>query len=100
MRIANGRLGNDNMEGLFTYSCRNGSSVIDYLLLQEKDSHRISNFSVNEMNKFLDHSPLTFSINCKNMRKEYQRSEFTNIKWNDTSKDVFSTKNYRKVASA
>ena len=41
------------------------------------------------MNEFSDHSPLTFSINCKTIRKEYQRSKFINIKWNDASKDVF-----------
>lgn len=44
MRIANGRLGEDRMKGSFTFTCGNGSSVIDYLLLQEKDFHRIRSF--------------------------------------------------------
>ena len=100
-RIANGRLGNDNMKGLFTYSCRNRSSVIVYLLLQEKDFHRISDFSANGMNELSGHSPFTFSINCKDIRKEYQRSEFINIniniKWNDASQDVFQRRIIEKL---
>ena len=89
MRIANGRLGDDHMVGSYTYSCRNGSSVVDYLLLQETDFHKVENFRVADFNEFSDHSPITFSIKCSNVTKHNQHYEFTRYKWNDEFRDIF-----------
>ena len=87
--IANGRLGDDHMVGSYTYSCRNGSSVIDYLLLQETDFHKVENFRVADFNEFSDHSPIAFSIKCSNVTKHNQHYEFTRYKWNDEFRDIF-----------
>ncbi len=52
------------MTGAFTYYNRQGCSVIDYLLLKERDFNSVSNFRVEHFNEFSDHAPLTFTIEC------------------------------------
>ena len=46
LRIANDRLGNECPVGSFTYSSRNGCSVIDYLILSQPDFSCINDFHV------------------------------------------------------
>ncbi len=49
------------MIGEFTYANRQGSTVIDYLLLNEKDFHIVSDFDVNSFTQFSDHAPMTLN---------------------------------------
>ena len=47
LRVANGRLGNDCIVGTYTYSSRNGCSVIDYLVLSQQDFSCLTIFKFN-----------------------------------------------------
>ena len=38
---------------------------------------------------FSDHSFLTFSIKCENVRKENQKHAFISYKWNEANRDEF-----------
>ena len=60
LRIANGRTDSGKN---FTYFCRTGSSVIDYLLLKQDNFGCICDFCVLEFNEFSDHAPLQFALN-------------------------------------
>ena len=52
--IANGRLHTDHAVGEYTYHSVNGSSVVDYLLLNVTDIDYISHFCILQPNEFLD----------------------------------------------
>ena len=64
--IANGRLHKDANIGEFTFHNKNGSSTVDYLLLQAEDIEIIKEFQVQEPNEFSDHAALLFSISGLN----------------------------------
>ncbi len=57
MRLANGRLGDDHMVGDYTYTNRQGSTVIDYLILSERDFHIVHDFAVGISTNFLTTHP-------------------------------------------
>ena len=59
-QIANGRMFNDNGIGRFTYYSANGSSTIDYLILNEDNI--ISKFEVLPKLVESDHCPIQFNI--------------------------------------
>ena len=59
-KIANGRMFNDNGIGRFTYYSPNGSSTIDYLILNEDNI--ISKFEVLPKLVESDHCPIQFNI--------------------------------------
>ena len=60
LKIANGRMFNDNGIGRFTYYSPNGSSTIDYLILNE--GNIISKFKVLLKSVESDHCPIQFNI--------------------------------------
>ena len=59
-RIVNGRVGDDY--GIGNFTCRTGSSLVDYCLMREKNFHLINNFSVGEINTFSDHPYLQLRL--------------------------------------
>ena len=61
-RIPNGRLGKDRKQGNFTCYKPNCNSIVDYMLVKEKDFDKISDFKIGELNEYSDHSYLTFKI--------------------------------------
>ena len=61
--IVNGRLGREFGDGVFTFACRQGASVIDYVLARECDFANINMFSVHDFSEFSDHCPISFSLN-------------------------------------
>ena len=90
LRIANGRLGNDCPVGSFTYSSRNGCSVIDYLILSQPDFSCINDFHVCSFCEWSDHAPLTFSVLCHSDPVLTDMSQCTTkIKWDDSLRDEF-----------
>ena len=64
LRIATGRLGNDNSLGMYTYASRTGCSIIDYVILGQHDFACMSNFQINIFCEWSDHAPLSFEISC------------------------------------
>ncbi|MEW8547527.1 MAG: reverse transcriptase family protein, partial [Candidatus Thiodiazotropha sp.] len=89
LRIANGRLdGNSN----FTYFCRTGSSVIDYLLLKQDCFSYINTFVVREFNEFSDHAPLQFSLHACHFETCFEEptdEDFYKYTWNPDNRDEF-----------
>lgn len=90
LRLANGRLGYDFGKGNFTYACVTGASVIDYLLLSERDFGLIQHFSIGSFNEWSDHAELSFTLSCNRVvnREDAQYSR-TCIRWNSEMRDVF-----------
>ena len=90
LRIANGRLYQDNNIGDFTYTNYAGSSVIDYLLLKQQHFSLLSDFMVHKFYEWSDHAPLSFNINCCVIENVLQRStHFRYIKWRGTERESF-----------
>ena len=85
LRIANGRLGNDNSLGMYTYASRTGCSVIDYVILGQHDFACMSNFQINTFCEWSDHAPLSFEILCNTIPVISDRPQCrTRIKWDDS----------------
>ena len=61
-RIANGRIGSDKENGNFTCYKPNGNSIVDYLLIKDKDFDKLSNFEIGELNEYSDHCFLSLKI--------------------------------------
>lgn len=91
MRIANGRLFDDQSIGHFTYIGQTGCSVIDYLLCSDNMLHTVTYFNI-ECRTESCHAPIKFNIITKrNVSEENQ---------NQTAKDkkekyCFSESNVR-----
>ena len=62
LRIANGRVGADAMEGKCTYVGSRGSSLIDYVIVSEDLLSHISDFYVSDPNILSDHCTVNFVI--------------------------------------
>ena len=91
LRIANGRLGSDHQVGTYTYTCHTGSSVIDYLLLNQHDFSQIANFEIGSFCEWSDHAPMAFDIRCNIdiSENENMHYRYTNIKWRESLRDDF-----------
>ena len=66
--IGNGRLHDDDNIGEFTLCSKNGSSVVDYFLLQKQDFLYVTDFKILNQNEFSDHSGLSFSFEKSTVR--------------------------------
>ena len=62
--IANGRLHKDQ-NGEFTFCCKRGSSVTDYLLLNIFDIKTLKHFEILQWNNFSDHAAKNYSVFSK-----------------------------------
>ena len=89
-RIADGRLGSDGGKGAETFVSRMGSSVIDYLLVRERDFVSVDNFCVNPVNIYSDHVPLTFTLSSTNSFQPNADNSynFESIQWDDQLRNV------------
>ncbi len=84
VRIANGRLSKDHDCGNFTFAGHAGSSVIDYLLLHERNFSMVNTFQVEPFCKWSDHASLHFVIKCKQaIPKGVDTYSRTSIIWAD-----------------
>jgi hypothetical protein len=63
--IGNGRLDKDKSIGEFTFINTNGTSTVDYLILDYKDFNSISKFEITSINEFSDHCGINFHIERK-----------------------------------
>ena len=66
--IGNGHLHNDESVGEITFYSKNGSSVVDYFLLQKQDFSYVIDFRILNQNEFSDHSGLSFSFAKSTLR--------------------------------
>ena len=93
--IGNGRLHSDRGIGDFTFHSKNGSSVVDYVLLNFDDFDCLSNFCILPPNEFSDHSGLELSLTgIENSLQEDEISEAKTervIKWDDSKIEDFKT---------
>ena len=96
LRIANGRIGDDCNKRLFTYYCRNTCSIIDYLVLKEKDFSLVKTFQIFPFSEYSDHAPLYFSLHinkaCEpvNTHNNFDCAHsFTFYKWDEEKKNAF-----------
>ena len=97
LKIANGRMFDDNDIGHYTYYSPNGASTIDYLILRE--DYMISKFKVLPKLVESDHCPLQFHIpitrrnNCNTVEMEISvndSSSSTNVYiWQDEKKEEY-----------
>lgn len=84
--IGNGRLHSDLDIGDYTFHSRNGSSVVDYLLLNADDMQYISDFKILDPNEFSDHSGIAFNMIGKSIHQQNiseHENYITFIKWDD-----------------
>ena len=91
LRVVNGRLYHDFDVGAYTFVNNNGASVVDYLLTNECNFSCISDFYIHSLNEWSDHTPLSFSIRCKNWSENTRDYESVKHKWNASHRDAFRT---------
>jgi len=88
MRIVNSRVGED--QGPFTFTSRNGASVVDYLLCKECNFSNITCFNVNSMNEWSDqYTPISFSLSCNNVLVSDDDVYLSKYKWSQVHRDSF-----------
>ena len=100
LRIANGRVGQDANIGECTYVGRNGSSLIDYILVSQNMLDMFSSFHVCTPNIFSDHCEIKFSLSeivaSDELQENILKFEDPNVGnkyiWNKTLQDEYVTK--------
>jgi len=91
LRIANGRIGDDYDTGAFTFVSAQGTSVVDYLLTQYDEFSGISNFNIQPLNEWSDHTPIYFSLCVNNKVVSPDFEPELRYCWNDDYKAYFRT---------
>ena len=72
-------MGLDKKQGNFTCYKSNGNSIVDHLLVKEKDFDKLINFEIGELNEYSDHCFLSFKIK-RNNKYEKENSKQTSSK--------------------
>ena len=92
--IANGRTLGD-LQGKFTCHQKNGSSTVDYAVVNESLHHLVRKFMVLDLSLGSDHCPIVIDIDMKT-EKELSNSEvkdtLPSIPWNDKTRMLFLNK--------
>ena len=94
LRIVNGRHENDP-QGSYTFCGVNGTSLIDYVIVQKQHFNDIVYFETGNFVTFSDHSPVYFKIpSVKCVQNDTQvidegtcRCIFKSVKWNNMNVD-------------
>lgn len=86
LRIVNGRVGNTNQH---TFVSSNGTSVIHYVLCQERNFSQINDFTIGSFNEWSDHAPLPLTLLCNNIPENEVSYSELKFKWNDNCKELF-----------
>ena len=73
--LANGRLGNDENKGQFTFCSHTGQSTVDYLMTNFCDFTTISCFEIQAFNEYSDHAPILFKMHTKPCTNPHQQHE-------------------------
>jgi len=88
--IANGRLGNDQTIGDFTFYSKNGYSVVDYLLLNPENVEYTNDFEIELLNELSDRCSITFCFintlaNTENTatQNDSHKSQYVKFKFDD-----------------
>ena len=83
LRIVNRRVYGDHNLGSYTFVSTQRASAVDYLLTYENIFTYLSNFLVESMHEWSDHTPICFYLcNCK---RSIIQEDYTEIKckWNE-----------------
>ena len=72
LHIANGRVGYDAQVGECKYMGRNGSSLIDYVLVSQNVLDMFTSFGIGDPNIFSDHCVVSFSLLCNRSLEKSQ----------------------------
>ena len=94
LRIANGRFDNTNC---YTYISPRGMSVIDYLLTREYNFSLIKRFTIESLNEWSDHCPLSFSVCSKTHSLSNDGNHETIFKWSNEKRDIFRSQLISKL---
>ena len=92
LTIGNGRLHNDCNIGEFTFHSYNGSSTVDYLLLDKHDYKHVVHFNILQQNEFSDHSGINVCFKTKSQSHSSSESNVTGekyIHWDETKIDEY-----------
>jgi exonuclease III len=81
LRICNGRMHQDRNIGKFIYTGPRGSSVVDYLIINEQVREYLLDFKVHDLSEFSDHSPIEFKLQCTNAGTQATEDEYTRVKY-------------------
>ena len=92
-RIGNGRLGSDSDKGNFTCYQPGGNSLVDYLLIKEKDFHISSDFEIGEMNGFSDHGFLKIKVKCHKTEEKVDNNNRNNIIYEQVGENLEMLRN-------
>ncbi len=86
LRILNGRLPDTDK---FTFITQQGASLIDYLLTKESNFSRINSFTVEDLNVYSDHTPISFAIHANFDYPEGISENYVKIQWDVSKRDKF-----------
>ena len=90
--IANGRIVGD-LQGKFTCHKWNGSSTVDYAVINESMSKYTHSFRVLDPDTGSDHSAIRLKINCpQKTQNNNNLSHIKKLKWNEDTKLLFEIK--------
>ena len=93
LRICNGRLGQDQGKGNFTFANQFGCSVIDYVITHHDNFKIIKSFTVLPFNEWSDHAPVAFDIDCKCLSSvTINVGARTRITWDNSKSDQFRSR--------
>ena len=91
--LANGRLGEDNGIGEFTFASHQGQSVVDYFLFNPDDRQFINNFVILPFEEYSDHAALNIKLQTKTTVKEKACHEHCNAEirlcWDNAKREAF-----------
>ncbi|MCG8034648.1 MAG: endonuclease/exonuclease/phosphatase family protein, partial [Candidatus Thiodiazotropha taylori] len=94
LRIMNGRVGNDNGIGRYTFVGHRGSSLVDYVLGSQEMFNFVTSFEVQEPNILSDHCLVSFSFEfgSPEIHEDFEENfEYISekYKWNNDLKDEY-----------
>ncbi|MCG8047977.1 MAG: hypothetical protein JAY66_20205 [Candidatus Thiodiazotropha taylori] len=84
LRVCNGRLGDDNGVGKYTYVGSTGCSVIDYVIVNPSLFDMICSFQVGDPNILSDHCVVEFSLLSRSAKERATAQE--NVKYEKVHK--------------
>ena len=95
MRILNGHLFNDKAIGKFICTMHNSESVVDYLFTLHYDFAELSHFSINDLNIYSSHAPISFNFHIANIHLREETRTSVAYKLDETTETEFL--NNRKI---
>ena len=87
MRIMNGRVGHDT--NAYTFISLQGASVIDYVITHDANFARVSQFTIDSINEWSDHTPVRFSLQCGVLKSRDDETGGVKVKWDSKYREKY-----------